>query len=121
MEISAIKWNIQVGDLFFDLNVYDMTATVSRDRDDEYDRLTSVVIPSIISFNGDDYRVTGVALGAFGGRRNLKKITIPETVKEIGIRAFGGCTNLREVIGMNESIKLGVSAFIDCPLSIIQK
>ncbi|WP_049385222.1 leucine-rich repeat protein, partial [Metamycoplasma hominis] len=45
---------------------------------------------------------------------NIKSITIPGSVKEIGERAFSDCTNLEELI-LNEGLeKIGDSAFSSC-------
>ncbi|WP_217901171.1 leucine-rich repeat protein [Metamycoplasma hominis] len=45
---------------------------------------------------------------------NIKSITIPGSVKEIGERAFSDCTNLEELI-LNEGLeKIGESAFFGC-------
>lgn len=50
---------------------------------------------------------------AFSGLRNLKKVILPETVKEIGKNAFKSCKNLEE-INFNAGIKCDKKLFKDC-------
>ena len=47
------------------------------------------------SIEGKD--VVAIADGAFAGREDLKKITLPATVKNIGKDAFKNCKNLEYV------------------------
>lgn len=49
----------------------------------------------------------GIADGAFSNRKNLKSITIPNSVSNIGLSAFSGCTNLEnfEVVEDNANYK----------------
>ena len=41
--------------------------------------------------------VTGIADGAFSGSTNLTSITIPSSIKKIGMYAFSGCKALTEI------------------------
>lgn len=93
---------------------YDGTATVSTanrtDTDTEnYPKATEVVIPEILELdtNGDGtvderYVVTAVASEAFGmngsSSHPLVSITIPRTVRSIGVHAFRKLQNLQTVV-----------------------
>lgn len=51
----------------------------------------SIVIPSIVSYNGKTYSVTNIAANAFSGCSNLTSIDIPNTISTIGVYAFYYC------------------------------
>ena len=66
----------------------------------------------IIKFSGD---VTTIGDQAFFYYcRNLKSITIPNSVTKIGIRAFGDCSSLTSITIPNSVTSIGQSAFFDC-------
>lgn len=72
-------------------------------------------IPEII----DGYKVTEISPNAFStllDRYDIKTVTIPESVKEIGNGAFSGCTMLEKVNMSNSGnlIKIGDNCFSGC-------
>ncbi len=55
--------------------------------------------------------------GVFSGKKNLKKINIPKSVKTIGKRAFADCVNLTEVTfeqSGDTPLKISEGAFYNC-------
>ena len=50
----------------------------------------------------------------FENCKNLKNITLPNSIKEIGYKAFAGCENLQSVILPNFVVKIGEEAFDGC-------
>ncbi|MDO4337692.1 MAG: leucine-rich repeat domain-containing protein [Eubacteriales bacterium] len=64
---------------------------------------------------------TTISEDAFSGCKNLKKVTLPSTMKRIDDYAFLGCTSL-ESINLPEGLtSLGMAAFVNCTsLSKIQ-
>lgn len=88
---------------------------------DDYDpNATSVnywkdlVIPSIVSCQGEDYTVTSVSSYAFYKSTALQTITLPETVRTIGGASFGMCVYLKKVV-LHEGIDaIKGSAFANC-------
>ena len=57
----------------------------------------------------------GIAGNAFSGFTNLKSISIPNTVSDIGENAFYGCSNLETVTIEGNSLKtIGGYAFYNC-------
>ena len=50
----------------------------------------------------------------FSGCTNLKNITLPKSVKEIGYKAFAGCENLLTIALPNKVTKIGEDAFYGC-------
>ena len=99
---------------------------------------TSVVeIPSTITVDGTEYRITGVSntitnktvantlvelyitseyiteLAGFGSSTNLKKIYITSPVKSYGSNCFSGCSNVEDVyIDFSHTTSIGSSAFL---------
>ena len=73
-----------------------------------------VVIPSIVTFAGDQYKVTAVGNEAFKECDGLQSITFGENVTTIGDRAFSACTQLTEVVLPQGLTSIGDFAFIYC-------
>ena len=65
----------------------------------------------IIRFDGD---VTCVGAEAFYERRNLKSISLPETVNAIGDKAFQGCWSLSQISLLEGLTSIGEGAFSGC-------
>mgnify|MGYP004477950205 CR=1 FL=1 len=73
-----------------------------------------VVIPSVVTFAGDQYKVTAVGNEAFKECDGLQSITFGENVTTIGDRAFSACTQLTEVVLPQGLTSIGDFAFIYC-------
>lgn len=58
--------------------------------------------------------ITVVCKDAFKDRKQLQKITLPESLVEIEAEAFRGCTNLQSMHIPKKTVKVGESAFRDC-------
>ena len=52
--------------------------------------IKSINIPSSISYKGVKYKVTSINAKAFFGNKKLSKVTIPSSIKSIGVNAFKG-------------------------------
>ena len=87
----------QVGDLYYNITS-ETTAEVTYSVDYYYDYynfdynyeyLTSVTIPSTVTYEDYPYIVTGISDKAFYKATSLTSITIPKTVTSIGCNAFG--------------------------------
>lgn len=63
----------------------------------DYSMLTDVVIPSTVSHEGKEYKVTEIDGWAFSQSPNLKTLKIGENVSHIGRDAFQRCSNLEKV------------------------
>lgn len=63
----------------------------------DYSMLTDVVIPSTVSHEGKEYKVTEIDGWAFAQSPNLKTLKIGENVSHIGRDAFQRCSNLEKV------------------------
>ena len=73
-----------------------------------------VVIPSFVTFAGNQYKVTAVGNEAFKECDGLQSITFGENVTTIGDRAFSACTQLTEVVLPQGLTSIGDFAFIYC-------
>lgn len=56
-----------------------------------------VIIPETVTYNGIKYNVTNIRNSTFYNCKELTSISIPKSVKTIGLNAFFGCTNLTTV------------------------
>ena len=82
--------------------------TVSVQASDESKQ--EVEIQPSVTIEGEKYEVTAIAESAFENNTTIQKVTIPETISEIGENAFAGCRNLKEIrVFAEEPIKLGSS------------
>ena len=75
---------------------------------------TEVSVPSTVTASdGSTYVVTKIADEAFEGQKQLTKVTIPETVVEIGDKAFAG-TSIEEVKIPAATTTIGEGVFQGC-------
>ena len=93
---ALLAQRFQVGDLYYHITS-ETTAEVTcsgddywdyHDFDDNYKYLTSVTIPSTVTYDDYPYIVTGICDKAFYNATSLTSITIPKTVTSIGRNAF---------------------------------
>ncbi|MBQ6498659.1 MAG: leucine-rich repeat domain-containing protein, partial [Ruminococcus sp.] len=72
-----------------------------------------LVIPSVL----DGYTVTAIGDRAFFGRKMIGRLTIPDTVRSIGVKAFAYIENLTTV-NLGSSVEnIGDEAFASSPVS----
>ena len=73
-----------------------------------------LVIPSTITKDGVNYRVTNIFSEAFSNCTNLISVIIPDGVTKIGKSAFDGCTNLTSVNISDAVTSIGQRSFYKC-------
>ena len=78
--------------------------------------LTEANIPSSVEFEGNQYPVIKINDNVFADNTNLKAVTLPEGLVEIGAFAFNGCQNLGSVALPESLTTLGSYAFYSCKL-----
>lgn len=71
---------------------------------------TTVDVPKII----DGYSVTSICKKAFLSKKNLKSISFPQTISDIGDWAFAYCDELKEVIFQGKRLQFGKAVFLEC-------
>lgn len=76
--------------------------------------LTTVVIPSVINYEGIDYVVTTINDNAFYHRYFLEYIVLPDTITHIGNYAFKNCYMLKEIILTTNIEFIGEETFYGC-------
>lgn len=97
---------VQVNGIYYYLNPDDMTASVGMNPE----KYRGVVnIPENIEYKGKKYCVNAISDMAFDLCFELTKLTIPSTVKYIGMGAFSECKNLESV-----EIPEGVKEIREC-------
>ena len=76
----------------------------------------TVTIPAHVKWKGEVFAVTGINDHSFVGCKNLGKIILPETIKDIGYRPFQGCNSLVSVKLPNSLTEIGDWLFDSCEL-----
>ena len=71
---------------------------------------SEVVVPETI----EGLPVTEIGKKCFMGRRNLRKVTLPDTVESLGDFCFAGDNALRVVSLPGKQIALGKTPFLNC-------
>lgn len=113
---KAMAYDACIDDIYYNFNSAEKTAEVTylEDNDNENAYSGDVVIPSSISFNGENYTVTSVGRFAFCKCRTLTSITIPNSVTTIGEDAFKDCRALTKLVFGNSVTTIDRYAFNDC-------
>ena len=101
---------VQIGGLYYDLNVTNQTAEVARNSSASGE----IIIPSSVTYNSVTYSVTSIGIYAFSRCTGLTSIEIPNSVKSIGWAAFRECTGLTSVTIGNSVTSIGYQAFYEC-------
>ena len=76
--------------------------------------VTNVFIPSYVTYEGKDYKVTAIADKAFYKNKTIYSVFVGENVKTIGASAFEGCTKFNSFTGGEGITAIGKKAFKDC-------
>ncbi len=73
-----------------------------------------ITVPSAITIDGTQYKVTAIAANAFSGCKKLKTVNMGANVTTIGDKAFYKCTTLNKVTIPAKVTKIGKQAFYGC-------
>ena len=73
-----------------------------------------IKIPSIVTYEKNEYKVTNIEMGTFSDCKGLSSISISEFVTRIGDGAFSGCEGLTTVTLPKSITYIGASAFQNC-------
>jgi hypothetical protein len=97
--------------LYFSTNE-DGTCSVVKPTDGTYSG--DIVIPSTVTYNGTEYRVTSIGLAAFSSCTALTSITIPEGVTSINYATFMDCSSLTSITIPNGVTSIAPGTFWGC-------
>ena len=106
----------KIGNLYYELNTSAKTAEVTYENANSstnYYGLTSVTVPSSVTYNGSTYRVTSIGQSAFS-KSKITSVSLPSSVKTIELYAFFMCTNLTSITLSSNLTTIGNSAFYYC-------
>ena len=123
--VMAFANGIEINNIYYILDNENLTATVTYGGTNEAvpngtsEYKGSITIPSTVSYNSKDYKVTSIGDYAF---RNcdtrmgepLISVTIPEGVTSIGTYAFYSCSSMTSVIIPSTITSIGDGAFTIC-------
>ena len=77
-------------------------------------KITKLVIPSTVTYNGTTYKVKSISKNAFSGYKKLTTVKTGTSVNVIGSKAFYNCPKLKTVsLGKNVTT-IGANAFSKC-------
>lgn len=110
--VKAFAINYEFERIKYELNTSDFTAEVTgRNMWNESTKqpdlsLTDLVIPEIVNYEGNRYKVIGIADNAFTNDPFLRSIILPQNVYRIGNNAFALCSSLEscQINGDLESV-----------------
>ena len=135
LAMGLYAYDFKYGDLYYNITS-DSTVEVTYENHpywpgpiENYDSLTSVIIPETVIHNSTTYNVTRIGGGAFWNCENITSVSISNSVKEIEgsmpvytangipmgyIGAFSNCSNLRKITIPNSLTDIGDRAFSGC-------
>ena len=110
LPLVASAYDAVIGNIAYDFDQNERTATVTMGSIP----LTTVNIPATVTYNGEEYWVTGIAKRAFYGSSGITSVTIGPNVTSIGSQAFAYCSSLSSVTLLNLNIfEIWESVFSD--------
>ena len=94
LAVSTLSWayDLSSGGIYYNITDGNNVAVTYGDSYHPYSG--TVVIPSSVVCNKQNYTVTSIGKYAFSGCSGLTSVTIPESVTSIGENAFSRCTGL---------------------------
>ena len=101
-----------INGIYYSLNSDTKTAEVTKYFSKKYSG--DIVIPSSVTVEGINYKVTSIAASSFTGCKDLTSITIPNSITTIGKKAFENCTALTSVTIPDGVTSIGDLAFWGC-------
>ena len=120
--VVLLSWSMVIAASDFDDGILKYTITSPENLEVQCDGFTdahkndeSVVIPETVKYNNATYSVVSIEVGYYTGLGNeVRKITLPSSLKKIGDFAFYYCKKIAEVIIPKNVTSIGKFAFCRC-------
>lgn len=110
--VSTMFASVKIGDLYYNLNVYNHTAEVTSNPD-KYSGI--IIVPESVVYDSASYTVTGIGWCAFLDSKRLVSISLPNTITDIKEWAFHSCAGLTGEFKIPQGvIQIGRQAFYGC-------
>lgn len=92
----AFAYDAKIDGIYYNLNNENKTAEVTYQNSSSknYSGVTTITIPSSVTYNSETYSVTSIGNDAFWYCTSLSSITIPNSITSIGSGAFSECKSL---------------------------
>ena len=100
--------------LIYEYNEAFYTATVIEVKKEYKEKITEIVIPQEVKYEGKTYTVARIQHDAFKGCVNLESVEIPNTVVYIGSGAFHECSSLKSIELSNQIKDINSDTFSGC-------
>lgn len=113
----TIAERVQIGSLFYNLNMSAHTAQVTYHKQYSsynYPSLTTIAIPKSVEYNSVTYIVTGIERESFAHCPGLKSVTTSSCTTSIGAWSFSRCSALSSIILSNNVKYIEDGAFELC-------
>ena len=120
--VVLLSWSMVIAASDFDDGILKYTITSPENLEVQCDGFTdahindeSVVIPETVNYNNATYSVVSIRVGYYAGLGNeVRKITLPSSLKKIGDFAFYYCQKIEEIIIPKNVTSIGEWAFCHC-------
>ena len=110
LPVVASAYDAVINNIAYDFDQNERTATVTMGPTPP----SNLIIPATVTYNGEEYWVTGIASMAFYGSSGITSVTIGPNVTSIGSQAFAYCSSLSSVTLLNFNIfEIWESVFSD--------
>ena len=116
LAVSTLSWayDFEVNGIYYNRNSDGTSLTVTYKNTDYNSYSGTVVIPSSVEYNEQNYTVTSIGLYAFRDCSGLTSVTIPNSVTSISVYAFSYCSGLTSVNIPEGVTSIDGSAFYGC-------
>ena len=116
LAVSTLSWayDFEADGIYYRINSDGTSVSVTYESTDYNSYSGSVVIPSTVTYNSQEYSVTTIGSNAFRECPNLTSVTIPNSVTAIKQGALYGCSSLASVKMPSSVTEFSGYVFYEC-------